>query len=143
LLKLDLGTAAANTSSGFTEISLYSQASTTCGPRAIGNRIWFMVEDRSSIAYYDVTTSTVTTISTPTANAGVSGLELDANGNPWFAEPTANNIGVFDTTTGTVHEYPIKTTNAGAYAIAIDRTRGIVWYSEQTANKLGCLPLTP
>ena len=143
LLKLDLSAAVANTSSGFTEISLYSQASTVRDPRAVGNRVWFMVQDRSSIAYYDVTTSTVTTISTPTANAGVSGMELDANGNPWFAEPTANNIAFFDTATGLVHEYPIKTASAGAYALAIDRTRGIVWYSEQTANKIGCRSLTP
>lgn len=141
LLKLATASAVPNASSGFTEIPLYAAASTVRGPRASGSRIWFMVQDRSAIAYYDVLKATVTTLATTTANAGVAGLEVDAFGNPWFAEPSANRIGFYDGGAGTFRDFPITTANAGPFALALDAKGGRVWFTEQTANSLGCMPL--
>jgi virginiamycin B lyase len=84
-----------------------------------------------------------TEYTTPTANAGPSGITLGSDGAMWFTECTASQIGRIPTnaTPGTplITEYPTLTSNSLPEGIAAG-SDGALWFAENQASNIGRIP---
>jgi streptogramin lyase len=86
-------------------------------------------------------TGTVTQFAIPTANAGPNRIVGSYDGALFFTETNAGKIGQI-TTAGKITEYDIPTKNSGPVGITPCSStncgsHGGVWFTEQTANKIG------
>lgn len=69
-------------------------------------------------------------------------IVVEAPGRVWFTMPNANAIGslvVTSTTDYRFNQYIVPTPNSTPYDLAYDHGRDAIWFTEQSANKLGYL----
>ncbi|HZZ65167.1 MAG TPA: hypothetical protein VFE17_06700 [Candidatus Baltobacteraceae bacterium] len=105
------------------------------------HNLWIAESGTNKIAKMNPTTGATTQYSVPTAGAEPTVITYGYDLALWFVETHANKIARI-TTSGSVTEYSIPTANSGANAIQpCDTTtcspHGGVWFTEQTANKIG------
>ncbi|MFH0849108.1 MAG: CFI-box-CTERM domain-containing protein [archaeon] len=140
------------------ELGNFSLRTTSPGLRE--NFVWFTEFVRNRIGVLNLTDGKVVEWQIPTANSGPMNLALDPyNGSIWFTEYSGNKIGRLYSI-GNPHtpgawkfvEYPLPFTDSYPTDIAVDTEffRGVdsggvygiqtyVWFTEQSANKIGRL----
>lgn len=66
-------------------------------------------------------------------------IGVDSSGHVWFTLMNRSSLAELDPSTGVIHQYRIPThMNGGTttWGIAIDNSRGLVWFTEQATNSI-------
>jgi virginiamycin B lyase len=100
-------------------------------------KLWFVENNASKLAAFDVGTQTFLEYRIPTRNSFPVRIAADSFGNLWFTESGVDKIGEFTIATQTFHEFQITTSGASPFGIAV---RGAtIWFAEQGTGKIGSL----
>lgn len=103
------------------------------------HQVWFVESGSSKIGVVNTDSrSLVAEYSTPTGNAGPSGLAIDPSGNLWFGEFNVGQLAKI-TTGGSITEYNLASlgcpsTQPDAVAVTSD---GTVWFLDFANNAIG------
>ncbi len=109
-----------------------------------GGIVWFTEPGANRISRLNVAIKQLTQYVVPVASSNPFGITFDQNGvtgsqSVWFTSQTTNpSIFQFDPISGIFTQFPIPTSNAAPFGITIDGS-GFIWFTENSANKIGRL----
>jgi streptogramin lyase len=69
--------------------------------------------------------------------SGIRRMDGDAAGNMWVGAQDSNQLIKLDIRTGEITTYEVPTENSGPYAVDIDTTRNLVWFTERDGDRIG------
>jgi virginiamycin B lyase len=110
------------------------------------DNIWFTDHATSDFGYINQTSNVVTQFSTSVFYYNGSPevtlpywIFISSSGMIWVNEHVGNRIARFDPTNMQLTEFAVPTSNSQPIKLTLDNTRGLVWFSEFSGNKIGML----
>ncbi len=110
--------------------------------------VWFTDPTNNDIGELTTSSNTWTTFNTGiSTNAQPYGLVIDKNHNLWFAERgfasgATSAIGFFNTNTHALKETSTGVTaNSNPFGMTFDAVNNVVWFTEDSAPKIGSFPV--
>ncbi|MHB8568481.1 MAG: Vgb family protein [Nitrososphaerales archaeon] len=73
------------------------------------------------------------------ATSSPNGIATDSQGNVWFALENYTAIGELNPSNNTIHLFQLpesKSTGLTTWGVAVDKTRHLVWFTDQNANSI-------
>ena len=99
-------------------------------------KIWFAERDVSLIGRLDPATGKIDEFEPPIPNSVPRRMGRDAQGNPWVGLHHAGKMMKIDFETTKMTLYTPPTENSAPYAMVGDQKSGIIWFTEQAADKI-------
>jgi streptogramin lyase len=100
------------------------------------HRIWYTAEVGNLIGRLDPSNGLLAYYSAPEAKSELHGLSAGADGNLWAASTDTGKLLRFDPHTGAIAEFTPPSEDSGPYALDVDASRNLVWFSEIYADRL-------
>ena len=99
------------------------------------NMLWYAAAVGNSVVRLELATGKLTPHGLPIPRANPKGMALDAEGNLWVAAIESGKLLKMDHT-GHFTEYTPPTEDPGPFAVDIDTTRNLVWFSEMLSDRI-------